>query len=160
MYSSRNLLGIAVGVSFLAGILRGFRMLLPAYLASNGHTLEGVGSILSGLSILLLVVDPFVMAALGYLWGRSAEVPDAYLAFGGRLFAAAFVGFVVGYTAVFGLVSTPDGSIVAQTATVSAVAGVKTAANLTLAALAASALAHFRGRYRPNSGEDSVHTSA
>ena len=149
MSSGRNVLGVAVGLAFVAGLARGSRMLLPAYFASAGHTLENVSTIVSALSVLLLVVDPLAILTLGYLWGGRADVPDAYLGFGGRLFGAALVGFVVGYAAI--LLSLPDpGSGIVRAATVSGVAGVKTAANLALAGLAASALAHFRGRYRPD----------
>jgi MFS family permease len=150
MSSNRNLLGVTVALAFLAGLLRGSRMLLPVYLTrSGGLPIEGVGAVLSWLSILLLVADPLALLALGYLWGRRADVADAYLGFGGRLFAAALVGFAVGYAAIFLSLPELEGSIVVRTAMVSGVAGVKTAANLALAALAASALAHFRGRYRP-----------
>ena len=151
MSSSRNLFGVTIVVVFLAGITHGSRMLLPVFLTTGGHTIEGVGSILSGLSILLLVVNPFAIFVLGYLWGQRADVPDAYLAFGGRLFVVGLIGFAIGYAAIFLSLPEPEGSVIARTAMVSGIAGVRIAANLALAALAASALAHFRGRYRPNS---------
>lgn len=151
MSSSRNLLGITVALAFVVGLLHGSRMLLPAYLANvGGYTVVSIGTILSGLVILSILLDPFVVFALGYLWGRRANVPDAYLGFGARLFAAAFVGFALGYAAILASLPDPMGSVVVRTAMVSAVAGVGTAANVALAALAAGALAHFRGRYRPD----------
>ena len=151
MSSSRNLLGVTVALAFVVGLLHGSRMLLPAYLTNvGGYTIASIGTILTGLSVLSILLDPFVVLVVGYLWGRRADVPDAYLGFGGRLFAAAFVGFAIGYAAILASLPDPMGSVVVKTAMVSGVAGVGTAANVALAALAAGALAHFRGRYRPD----------
>lgn len=137
----------AAALAAVAGALSRVVTYLPA-LAGDGRTLEALGPLAFGASLLQVLVSPVGAVALGYLFADRFAVRDRLPVAGAVVFVAAVVGFAVGVAVA--LVSLPASAVGAQslgsTVLDGLAVGVPGAVTLTVGVVAGAALGRLRGR--------------
>lgn len=144
MPSDRPFAVAAVAVALLAGLLRGVKPQLPAVLAESGLALTEVSLVVAAATVVPFVLDPLVLFAVGYGWGRRAAVRSAYATFAASVLVVALVGYVVAHAAAISAVAGVEPLPTATSKTALGVAALGFALRATFAVLAGSAVAEFR----------------
>lgn len=144
----------AAAAALFAGIVQAVRSNAFLLLTQYGFDVSLLAIAVPALGLVALAVSPFAVAAVGYLWGRGADVSRQWLPFVVGLFGAALVGFVGAYvvTAALALLG-PGHGVLGELARKVAtdLVFVLGLANVALAGLAGGAVAHFQTTKTRNS---------
>lgn len=89
---------VSMVVALFAGAVTGFRInLTPLLVELLDLHVRAIGPVVTAVEGFSLVVNPFGIFLVGYLWGRHVDVETDYLRYVLLLFVAALAGFAVAY---------------------------------------------------------------
>lgn len=141
-----SMYALSMVVAMFEGALTGIRInLTPLLVEFLDLNVRAIGPVITAFEGFSLVVNPFGIFLVGYLWGCQVDVETEYLRYVLMLFVSAMAGFAVAYVASL-LPTLGPGSemayVLGRVALSSLVAF--SLISVALIGLAGAAVAHFR----------------